>query len=125
MQSPAGKSGPDSAPDSGPDSSSKPAFVGIAKLADLPEGQQLSVYVGLKKVLLCRAGDRVFAMRDMCPHALQPLLGSKVENGVIKCQKHGATFDLVSGRPTNGVTNAALEIYAVNLRDESIAVAVR
>jgi len=121
MQSPAGESGSDS----GPDSPAQYAYVAVAKLADLPEGQQLSLYVGLKRILLCRAGDDVFAMRDMCPHALQPLLGSKVENGVIKCQKHGATFDLGSGRPTNGVTAAALEIYAVNLRDETIEVAVK
>jgi len=121
MQQPTSKSGPAS----GTDLPLQPAYVTVAKLADLPEGQQFSLYVGLKKVLLCRAGDEVFAMRDMCPHALQPLFGSKVENGVIKCQKHGATFDLTSGRPTNGVTTAALEIYAVNLRDEMIEVAVK
>ena len=54
-----------------------------------------------------RLGDAVFAYRNVCPHAGNPLhwrphafLSKKKD--LILCSVHGATFDIESGRCTGG-----------------------
>jgi nitrite reductase/ring-hydroxylating ferredoxin subunit len=43
---------------------------------------------------------------------------------VIRCARHGALFDLLTGKPQNGVTSKALRVYPVRIRDGRIQIAV-
>ena len=97
-------------------------FVDTIPLAALEAGAQHSVYVGMRRVLLCRVDTDVFAFRDACPHALQPLKGGAITGTTIRCPKHGACFDMKTGMPQNGITKASLELYAVRIRDGIVQV---
>lgn len=99
-------------------------YVDAGALADLAPGAQTTVLVGYQRVLVLRteAGE-LHAVADLCPHALQPLAGGAVSAGSIRCQKHGACFDLRSGRPQNGVTEKPLTLFRVREREGRIEVA--
>ncbi len=99
-------------------------FVDVLAADDLPPGSQQSVALGVQRVLLCHTPAGIHAVADLCPHALQPMVGSEIRDGVIRCAKHGALFDLLTGKPKNGVTDRSLRVYPVRIRDGRIAIAV-
>lgn len=109
-----------------PSAGSAPAgdvFVDVLALADLPVGGQHVAQLGLRRVLICRTADDVLhAISDVCPHALQPLAGGEVADGAIRCPKHGARFELCSGKPLNAVSKTALPVHAVRIRDGRVEV---
>ncbi len=97
-------------------------FIDVLAVDDLPPCSQRSVARGFERVLLCHTPAGIHAVADLCPHALQPLAGSEIKDGVIRCAKHGASFDLVTGKPTNGVTLKTLRVFPVRIRDGRIAI---
>lgn len=42
--------------------------------------------------------DGVYAIDDTCSHAAVSLSGGKVEGGVVECPRHGARFDIRTGK---------------------------
>ncbi len=104
--------------------SSADGFIDVLALDDLPSSSQKSVALGFQRVLLCHTPIGIHAVADLCPHALQPLAGSDIKDGVIRCAKHGALFDLSTGKPKNGVTAKTLRVYPVRIRDGRIEIAV-
>ncbi len=98
-------------------------FVDVLGVDELPPDGQRTVQLGFVPVLLCRNGERIHAVAGLCPHALQPLEGGGVVNGAIRCPKHGALFDLGTGRPLNGVTNKPLRIHEFRIQSGRIEVA--
>jgi 3-phenylpropionate/trans-cinnamate dioxygenase ferredoxin subunit len=52
-----------------------------------------------RAVLLLRVGDEFFAVEDVCSHDGQPLTDGPLEGTAIECPRHGARFDVRTGRP--------------------------
>ncbi len=100
-------------------------FLDVMAVEDLPTAGQRSVPFGFERILLCHTTAGIRAVADLCPHALQPLAGSAVVDGTIRCSKHGATFDLVTGKPLNAVTPRTLRVYPVRIRGGRIQVGVK
>jgi 3-phenylpropionate/trans-cinnamate dioxygenase ferredoxin subunit len=70
------------------------------KLAEFPEGSITAVNVlGQDLVIVCREGE-FFAMPDRCTHQRFPLHDGELVNESIRCNRHGATFNLRTGRAT-------------------------
>ena len=99
---------------------SEEGFLDVLALSELPPGSQKTVYLGHHRILLCRPEEQIYAVSDVCPHALQPLAGGRICDGVIQCRKHGASFDLTTGRPVNQVTDQRLKTYRLRVRGERI-----
>jgi nitrite reductase/ring-hydroxylating ferredoxin subunit len=100
------------------------AVIDVLALDELPPASQRSVTYGFQRVLLCHTHRGIHAVADLCPHALQPLAGSEIADGIIRCARHGASFDLATGRPLNAVTNKRLKVYAVTIRNGRIGIGV-
>jgi nitrite reductase/ring-hydroxylating ferredoxin subunit len=77
---------------------------------------------GYRRILLCREGEHLFALEDLCPHAYQSLAGGEVRDGVIRCPRHGACFNLSNGLPTNTVSKQPVKVFAVRIRQGRIEV---
>lgn len=101
-------------------------FQDVGPLAALAPGRQQTVLVGKTALLLCHeaASGRVWAMRNSCPHAFQPLEGGVVRDGTLQCPKHGACFDLATGRAMNPVTTRSLAVYSTRVQDGRILVSL-
>lgn len=70
----------------------------------LGEGIATAVRVGSRNLVLIRWGERVFALRNVCPHQQAPLTGGFVHAGVLGGLRTGATeggvdFTLDEGAP--------------------------
>jgi nitrite reductase/ring-hydroxylating ferredoxin subunit len=97
-------------------------FHDAASFESLPEGNRRSVLCGARRILLCHTENGLFAVADACPHALQPLSDGLIDSGRIRCVRHGAEFDLETGRPLNGVTAKPLTVYPLRVRGGRIEV---
>lgn len=101
-----------------------PEWTIVARLADLPEGQAITVQVGTKRLALARADGTVYAIDDVCTHDGGPLGEGYVDGYDLECPRHGATFDVRTGRPTRLPAVAPVKTYQVRVEGDAIQVAV-
>lgn len=77
-------------------------------------------------LILTRAGDKIAAFRNKCPHAGYPLQRADgrvlVQEGrYMVCGAHGASFSLTDGACAGGPCNGdGLERVAIDVRDGEI-----
>lgn len=104
------------------DMSEKSRFVGVAKRSELADGGRLSVEVDGRAVLLFRIGDELYAVEDVCTHDGQPLTDGEFANGAIECPRHGARFDVRTGRALCMPAVEPVRVYQVRVVNDLIEV---
>uniref|UniRef100_A0A7C2P4P6 DUF59 domain-containing protein n=1 Tax=Schlesneria paludicola TaxID=360056 RepID=A0A7C2P4P6_9PLAN len=92
----------------------------VASLDELQPGGRKSILIDDTPALLLRIGDQYFAVEDVCSHDGQPLTDGPVTGFEITCPRHGARFDVRTGRPTRMPATEAIPAYAVELRGDGI-----
>ena len=92
------------------------SYIEVIGIGDLPEGTQKAVFVSVTRVLLCHTSEGLYAVEDKCSHAFQPLAGGEIREGNITCPKHGACFDLATGKSLNQVTARPIKTFNVRVR---------
>ncbi len=75
-------------------------FVFAAKLDELREGEMLAVRINEIPVALTLLNSQVRAFGDVCTHDDGPLAEGHIEDNCVVCPRHGARFDLFTGKPT-------------------------
>jgi toluene monooxygenase system ferredoxin subunit len=77
------------------------AWVYVASLDDLWEGEVASVSTDDAEVLLCNVGGDIFAYEDRCPHLANPLSKGELDAEILTCAAHEWVFDVRTGRGIN------------------------
>ena len=90
--------------------------VEVGPVSALPEGSQTEVQVGGKSVLVVCEGGQYYALRNQCSHQNFPLLGGDVSMGRITCTKHGAKFELSSGKPKTLPAVKPVQVYRTRVQ---------
>lgn len=70
----------------------------IGVLSDFPLNEQKIIDLEDEYVLVLRTPTGFWAIEDRCSHDDNELFGGEVIGKEIKCPRHGARFDLESGR---------------------------
>lgn len=96
--------------------------VDVAALEALEPGAAMRVEVGGTPVCLVRVEDEVFAVHDVCTHALASLSAGWVEGDRIECPRHGAQFSVRTGDVLTPPATKAVPTFPVELRDGRIIV---
>ena len=98
-------------------------FHTVAQVAELEEGQGMTVAVGTKLIALFRQDGQYFAIDDTCPHMGASLSGGFVGQGVVTCPWHAWRFRLCDGAWAD---NPRIKIgsYAVRVEGEEVQVCV-
>lgn len=74
--------------------------IDVAASADVQEGKILALFVQDVPLALTRIDGVVRAFGDVCTHDGGPLAEGEIADGCVVCPRHGARFDLVTGKPT-------------------------
>lgn len=72
----------------------------VGSAADFPDESINKVVVDGTDVVVVKQGGAYYALPDRCTHQRFPLHDGELLDGKIKCIRHGATFDLHTGRAT-------------------------
>jgi nitrite reductase/ring-hydroxylating ferredoxin subunit len=90
-------------------------WVRVAALADLAEGAAFPTRLGNRPVALYRLDGNVYALDDVCTHALALLSQGFIEDGAVECPLHGARFDIATGRCLAPPASVDLRVYVVRI----------
>lgn len=97
-------------------------YIRVAEVKDVPSGGMLRVQAGGKDILLANLDGTFYAISNRCTHLGGSLADGALENGVVRCPRHGACFDVKTGR---AVGEAKIAFVKMQVRDvESFAVKV-
>ncbi|RON08858.1 pyridine nucleotide-disulfide oxidoreductase [Pseudomonas brassicacearum] len=94
----------------------------VARFADLREDRGTRVEIGSLKIVLLRAGERVYAYQGECPHAQAPLDEGVVCNGRLICPWHKAMFTVEDGKVCEPPALNGLTRYPVKVIDGDVQV---
>ena len=72
--------------------------VKIAKKEEIPPGTKKSVRASKTRVLISNVDRKFYATQSICSHLSNPLFTGKLEDNVIWCDKHWASFDVITGK---------------------------
>ncbi|HEX2571414.1 MAG TPA: non-heme iron oxygenase ferredoxin subunit [Polyangia bacterium] len=100
------------------------AFVRVARLSELGEGEVRGVEAGGRRIALVRLGDTVCAIGDDCSHDEALLSEGRLEGEVLRCPWHGARFDVRTGRALALPAVDDVPCYRVRLRGDDVEVAI-
>ena len=93
----------------------------VASVDELSAGQRLSVFVDDVPVLLIQKDDGCYAaIEDVCSHDGQPLTDGPISDGAITCERHGARFDLKTGKPLCMPATEGIQTYDIKVENGSI-----
>jgi 3-phenylpropionate/trans-cinnamate dioxygenase ferredoxin subunit len=98
-------------------------FFKAAKLSDVPDGGMLAVDVNETAIALTKVNDVVHAFGNVCTHDDGPLDEGTVAAGCVECPRHGARFDLKSGKGTFPAA-APIPIYQTKIDGEWVLVSL-
>ena len=73
-------------------------FVAVAKVAEVSDPGKLTVEVDDEIVVVCHIGGEWFCIDDICTHDGGPLGDGPLCGHEIACPRHGAKFDVRSGK---------------------------
>lgn len=99
-------------------------WVPIAQTSDVPPGHVLSVPVGDLEVAVCNVDGTFYAIDDVCTHDGGALDQGELEGNEIECPRHGARFDVRTGRVTQLPAFEPIETYPLRLAGDTIEVGV-
>lgn len=97
-------------------------YLEICSVDELPAGERLFFVVGDTSVVLLHMGGQYFAIADKCSHDDGPVGDGEVEDCEIICPRHGARFDLTSGKATKMPAVEDIPAFPVQIKDGKILV---
>jgi 3-phenylpropionate/trans-cinnamate dioxygenase ferredoxin subunit len=96
---------------------SKVEFLEIAPVSELPNGERLFVDLGDKPIVIFNIAGQLFAIGDGCTHDDGPLGDGVLEDHNIVCPRHGAEFDIRTGKVMSMPAVVDIPAYPVQVRD--------
>lgn len=102
--------------------SDTPARTLVGPAETLPDGQQTAVDVGGISVVVVNFEGQFYALRNNCTHKDFPLLGGDVSVGRITCEKHGAKFELATGKAKTLPAVKPVKLYRTQVEDGQLYV---
>jgi len=105
------------------------SFIKVIKADELQPGEKLKVEVQGKSILLANLDGSYFALDDRCPHLGGSLSRGEMRGSQVFCPKHGAAFDLKTGKNEGDAKIAFIKMkvndartYPVKVEDGDVLV---
>lgn len=100
-------------------------FVTIAKTDEVKPGERIVVEIGNHWIVVFNVDNAYYAIEDVCTHDDGPLAEGKLHGYEIECPRHGACFDIRTGKVTAPPALVDVSRYEVNIEGDEIQVARR
>jgi nitrite reductase/ring-hydroxylating ferredoxin subunit len=86
----------------------------VGRIPDAPDGA----------IAIFRVGNKLCAIRDVCPHAGYSLADGELNGTVITCPQHGSRFDICTGERIRGPSDYPVQTYGVVAEGNNLFVEV-
>jgi 3-phenylpropionate/trans-cinnamate dioxygenase ferredoxin component len=100
------------------------SWITIARTEQIPKGRPWRCTAAGRALLLVKTGGKLFAISEVCTHEASSLAEGLVEDNTIECPRHGALFDLQSGKPLSLPATGRLRTYPLRVEGDTISVQI-
>ncbi len=100
-------------------------FIAVAKKSEIEEGKVKVVRVGDAPVGVTLIEGEYFAFADVCTHDDGPVAEGELDEYQIECPRHGARFDIRTGRALSLPAVVPIPVYAVEVDGDTVKVSKR
>ena len=97
-------------------------WIVVAKTGDIAEGKFKAVQAGGKNLLVCCTPSGFHVIDDTCSHDDGPLGDGWLDGEAIECPRHGAKFDVCSGKVLCLPAAVAINSYRVAVDGDLVKV---
>jgi 3-phenylpropionate/trans-cinnamate dioxygenase ferredoxin component len=95
-------------------------FVTVATTDEIKPGERMVIEIDMHRIAVFNVGDRYYA----CTHDEGPLAEGELRDTVIECPRHGATFDITTGRALTMPATQSVPRYETRVVDGEVQIAV-
>ena len=99
------------------------SFVKVATRAELPAGGKKLVDVNGRPIAVFNVDGAFCAIDDVCTHDGGPLAEGELIGFQSECPRHGARFDVRTGRPLCMPAIEPVTVHATDVRGDDVYVA--
>jgi 3-phenylpropionate/trans-cinnamate dioxygenase ferredoxin subunit len=100
-------------------------FVTIAPAEEISNGERLFVEIDGQPIVVFNVGGQYFAIADVCSHDDGPVGEGELDGYEIRCPRHGASFDVRSGRVLSLPAVVDIPAYPVRVVDGQVEVGIQ
>lgn len=100
-------------------------FVSVATVDELQPGERMVVELGRHWVAIFNVEGTYYAIEDVCTHDDGPLAEGELDGCIITCPRHGATFDIRTGKVLTAPAMVDVKSYEVQIKGNDIQVKAR
>ncbi|HLY24736.1 MAG TPA: non-heme iron oxygenase ferredoxin subunit [Aggregatilineales bacterium] len=101
-----------------------PQFTTVASTAEIPPGERIVVEVKDHYVAIFNVDNRLYAIEDVCTHDDGPLAEGILEGTIIECPRHGAQFDITTGKVMRMPAIKPVPRYDVRVEGDEIQILI-
>ena len=99
-------------------------FIAVAQTDEIAPGRVKVVEVDGRHIALCNVDGEFFAIDDLCTHDGGSLDQGELYDNVIECPRHGARFDVKTGKVLALPAVKPVNTYALRVEGSRIEVAL-
>jgi len=99
-------------------------FNRVCRVKDIVPGHVGYAEVDGVRLAICNAGGEFYAVDDVCSHDGGPLDQGELDGYNIECPRHGAKFDVRTGRVTALPAIVPISTYPVQIESDDLLVDV-
>jgi len=97
-------------------------FVSVATTDEIKIGERMVVELGRDWVAIFNVDGQYYAIKDVCTHDDGPLAEGELTGCIIKCPRHGATFDIRTGKALTSPAYIDVPVFEVQINDQDIQI---
>lgn len=98
-------------------------YIKVATVAEIPAGESLLVEVEDVRIALFNLDGQIYALEDVCTHDGGPLAEGEIVNACeVMCPRHGARFDIRTGKALSFPAFEATNTYAVRVEGTDVLI---
>ena len=97
-------------------------FVAVTATDELANGERLFVEIDGQPIVLFNIAGQYFAIGDVCSHDDGPLGDGDLDGMEVICPRHGARFDVHTGKALSLPAVVDIPAFPVRVKDDQIEI---
>ncbi len=95
-------------------------YIAVATVDEIPEGERLIVEIDGQPIVIINIAGQYYAIADVCSHDDGPVGEGALEGFEIICPRHGARFDVRTGKVLALPAFVDIPAYPVRVTDGQV-----
>ncbi|MHB0956130.1 MAG: non-heme iron oxygenase ferredoxin subunit [Pirellulaceae bacterium] len=97
-------------------------FVKVATVSSVPDPSRFTLEIGERVVVLFHVAGQFYCIDDVCTHDGGPLGDGTFEDHQVACPRHGARFDIRSGKALSMPATEPIAVHEVKIEGNDVFV---